>query len=139
MFESHFHWEASVKTTQVLNSDSVVCQLSSSAKKVQQLNFSCLIEQLECMRLLARKGDAFRSHTEGNMRQLLIIPLGMCIYRVTTYEDLHQGKLLSPTIISELLAEIYREVMQQIVSEVQAAGYFSIIMDETSDISGNLF
>ena len=52
---------------------------------------------------------------------------------------LKEKSFLSPTIISELLADMYREVMQQIISEVQAAGYFSIIMDETSDINGKLF
>ena len=142
MFESHerseFHRESALKTTQLLKSDSVICQLSSSAKKVQQLNFSCLIEQLECMRLLARKGDAFRSHNEaeGNLRQLLNHSTRH-VPHMKSY--LKEKSFLSPTIISELLADMYREVMQQIISEVQAAGYFSIIMDETSDINGKLF
>ena len=141
-FESHersdFHRESVMKTTHLLNSDSVICQLVSSTKKIQRLNFDCLIEQLECMRLLARKGDAFRSHveTEGNLRQLLHHTSRHLPHMKTYLKD---NRYLSPTIISELLSEMYREVMQQIVSEVQTAGYFSIIMDETSDISGKLF
>ena len=138
-FQAHqntdFHQEALLKTTQLLNADSVIAQLSDSLKKTQKLRFDCLLEHLKCIKLLARNGLSFRNveEEEGNLRQLLQHSARHVPHMNKYLEDNHY---LSHQITSEILEEMYREIMSELIANVKAAGFFSIVIDETQDISG---
>ena len=66
-----FTWECLLKTTHLSNSPTVNTQVTDNLKKTQKLRKDCLLEHLDCIRLLARNGIALRNEDEDNLRQQL--------------------------------------------------------------------
>lgn len=96
----------------------------------------CLMEQLKYLRLLSRQGFAFRNSTEdeGNLNQLL---------KNSSLPDMKKylldGHYLSHHINSELIKEMYRTVLNDLLKQIKAAQFYAIVIDETRDIAGMWF
>jgi hypothetical protein len=90
---------------------------------------------MKYLKLLARRNIPARNsiEEEGNLMQILSLSTvrGMKSY-------LAKGDYLSHQINAELIKLMYGDVMTKIVDDVKKAVFFSIVIDETKDISGQL-
>ena len=102
-------------------------------QKVHDERRKCLLEQLRCIRYLARQGIPLRNvnETEGNLIQLMKLSTALGMKRYLCDSDYQ-----SPQINSELLHEMYRMVMAELLSQIKAAVFYAIVIDETRDVSG---
>ena len=96
----------------------------------------CLLKLLSNARFLARQGLPFRGHDENssNFHQLLLLR-GEDDERVATWVQKKTDKYTSPDIQNEMLDVMALKVLRTIVSNIQAAPFFSIMVDETTDIA----
>ena len=94
-----------------------------------------MTEHLDCIRLLARNGIALRNDDEdkGNLRQQLQHSTRHIPYMKKYLTD---NRYLSHQITSEMVKQMYRHVMKELIGGVKSAGYFSIVIDETQDGAG---
>ena len=98
-----------------------------------QVNTKVQLNQAENRRLM-RQGQAVRGHdeAEGNLHQMLLL-------WQTDIPELkrwmQEGKYMSPEIVNELISEMGQKVLQELLSKIQEARWFSLIADETRDIS----
>ena len=94
-----------------------------------------LLQQLSSLRFLTRQGLAVQGHTneEGNLYQLL---------KCRAQEDrkfqlwLKEGKYQSPEIINEQIQLFAHTLLWELLAKIHEARFYSIIADETRDISG---
>ena len=133
--QSEFHREYLLKTTQLTDAPSVYTQVTDNLKKTQTLRRDCLLEHLDCIRLLARNGLALRNddEDEGNLRQQLQHSPRHIPY-IKKY--LTDNRYSSHQITSQMVEQMYRHVMKELIGGVKSAGYFSIVIDETQDGAG---
>ena len=86
------------------------------------------------LKYLMRQGQAVRGHNEaeGNLHQLLLL-------RQEAIPELkwwmQEGKYMSPEIVNELISEMGHKILRELLSKIQEARWFSLIADETRDIS----
>ena len=85
------------------------------------------------LRYLARQGLPIRNSDEenGNLTQLLTLSENCNMKRY-----LADNNYLSHHINTELIKEMYRLVMKRLLDQIKSASFFSIVIDETRDISG---
>ena len=130
---SSFHKDSVWLLRQKQASKPIDEQLTSVADEIKEARRKCLLEQLKCLKLLARQGIPARNSNvdEGNLLQFLKQSSvdGMKKY-------LTEKNYLSPEINSELIKEMYRIVLLSIIKDVKRSKFFAIVVDETRDISG---
>ena len=127
------HREALVKMKQ-LDAPSVSECLSSQARKEQAENREMLLKQLSTLRFLLRQGLAIRGHSEGdgNLVQLLHLR-GEDDPRFEKWFKRHQ--YMSHDIVNEMINLMGHAVLRALLKDIREACWFSIIADETRDIS----
>ena len=94
-----------------------------------------LMDQLRSLRYLSRQGLAIRGPTEheGNWNQLIKL-LSHDSSRLQKWME--SGRYMSHDIINEQLHLMSMEVIRSLVADIRQARCFSVIADETRDISG---
>ena len=132
---SVMHKEAVLKiATTKSTSSGIGAQLQRDQKHHQNM----LMKLLSCIKYLARQGLPFRGHNEdaesfeGNLYQLLLLEA-----RDNTDMGawLRQKEYISPDIINEIIATMGQTVLRQLLVEIRSSLWFSILVDEATDIS----
>ena len=92
---------------------------------------------LQTVVFLARQCLAFRGHDEeeGNFRQLLQLRSGDSPVLARYFAKDSKTKWLPPEIQNNMISAIGSSVLGQVVETIVKNGYFSIIMDEITDLS----
>ena len=131
--KSGLHREAMLKL-EMLNQPGIDAHLNSQHKlelKTRRDSFLILMSSLQ---YLLRQGLAIRGHEdmEGNLMQLLLL-------RAKDNRGLQkfisERCYLSAEITTELIGLMAKRVRDNLLSEIKKAGMFSLIADETTDIS----
>ena len=136
---AHFHVffssDASRALDSYLNQESVAQQLNTQLQANQANATACLEVIVTSILFLAAQGQALRGHDEedGNFSGLLSLRAKDLPH---FQRWLSQSKTwTSPAIQNEMIDIAAKLVQQKLVNKVLAAKYFSIISDETTDIS----
>ena len=114
---------------------SVASQLSRQQERDHRHRQEMLIKVMESVKFLVRQGLPIRGHTddESNLLQLL-----KC--RTTDVEGLEawisSGKYLSHEVTNEIVELMAHHLLRNLLGAIRIAKYFSIIADETQDVSG---
>ena len=131
----------------MLNDRTVLEGLIKAERKGIEKNRKILTKIIDAVLYLARQGLAFRGHreyqglgcpstNEGNFLELMKL--------LAKYDSLLEQHLitsdrnatyLSPDIQNELIQSLSAQVLSNIVSEINEARYFAVIVDSTIDIS----
>ena len=131
--QSQMHIEPCFKL-KALSRPSVAAHLSAQILQQQSFHREILLKVLSTLRYLARQGLAIRGHhDDGNLIQLL-----NC--RSEDIASLRSWmldrKYLSHDIINEQIEIMAGHVLNNLITDIKNSGIFSIIADETRDISG---
>ena len=127
------HREAQLKLKN-LQAPSVKEKLSSQASKTRSENRIMLLKQLFSLKFLLRQGLAIHGHKEvdGNLIQLMEL----------RREDspglkkwLENRQYLSHDIVNEMIMLMGNTLLRKLLANIREACWFSIIADETRDIS----
>ena len=129
---------ASIAVFTASGKETVSSLLEAGKLKQMKENRIALVAIFTSIRYLGRQGLAVRSHSGGNSnfevlldeRKNDIPELDSWLKREERY------KWLSPKILNEILFDFSHAVLRRLTNKVKLAEYFGIIMDETSDISG---
>ena len=114
--------------------------ISKQHEAEKRNNRAMLMKLLHCIRYLARQGLAFRGHHEdsvafeGNLYQLLLLQATDSPQLATWIK---KRDYISPAIVNEIITLCGNTVLRQLLGDIRAAKYFSIIADEATDISHN--
>ena len=131
---SHSHKQA-LLSHQTSLKGSVASLLSNSLCKDQADHRTMLMKLLSSLKLLLRQGSAIRGHTEeeGNLYQVL-----KCRSEdVPGLEAwLKKGDYRSHDIVNELIELMYMQLLRKLLAQIRVAEWYSIIADETRDLSG---
>ena len=98
------------------------------------------LKLLECVRYLARQGLPCCGHHEdsvafeGNVYQLLLLQAKDCAQLGLWLKN---RDYISPDIINEIIMICGHTILQQLLQDICAAGLFSVIADEATNISHN--
>ena len=114
---------------------SVIEVANTALLKTQEIRRSMLLKQLSCLKFLLRQGLAIRGHLnmEGNLYQLMKCRSEDIPNFNRWIED---GKYQSLEIENEIIELMAKSLVRQLIQEIKSAEYFSLIVDETRDISG---
>ena len=130
---SHFHIN-SCEDYHNSQQPSIISQLNVQLRNDQDQHRKALLKQLSLLKYLMRQGLATRGHIEdeGNLMQLL---------KSTAHNDtalkkwLEDGKYLSHEIINEQMQLMAHYVLRGMLSNIHKSKFFSVICDETQDVS----
>ena len=127
------HREAVMKI-ELLKQDSIHALLSQQAMNDQKLHREMLIKQLSSLQYLLRQGVPIRGHDEmdGNLTQLLQLRSNDCP-EISNW--ISERKYFSPDILNEQIALMGLRVLRDVLNEIRSANWFSLIVDEATDIS----
>ena len=116
-----------------MRAPSVVAQLSAEARRIQAERPNMLLKQLHNLRYLLRQGFPIRGHKdgEGNLVQLLEMQSTNCPQLKHWIHDAHY---LSNDIINEMVSQMGNTLLRQLLMNVRAVRWFSIMDDETRDV-----
>ena len=132
---SECHSEAQLKLS-MLRGPSVIQQLSSQATETQSQNRSMLLKLLSSLKFLLRQGMAIRGHKEvdGNLIQLLKLRSSDA---PGLKRWLDNRQYLSHDIVNEMITLMGNTLLRKLLTRIREAQWFSIIADETRDISNH--
>ncbi len=143
-FKSHegsvAHKEAISKLQVRSQGVNVGAMITKQHEAEKRSNRTMLMKLLHCIRYLARQGLAFRGHHEdsfafeGNLYQLLLLQASDSPQLATWIK---KRDYISPAIVNEIITLCGNTVLRQLLGDIQAAKYFSLIADEATDISHN--
>ena len=134
------HREAIMKLAAKSSRIDVSGQLSKSYATETRNNRAMFLKLLECICYLARQGLAFRGHHEdsiafeGNLYQLLLLQAKDSIQLASWIK---KRDYISPAIVNEIINISGNTILRQLLQEIQAADWFSLIADEATDVSHN--
>lgn len=138
--KSEMHREAIMKLAAKSSRIDVSGQLSKSHATETRNNRAMFLKLLECIRYLARQGLAFRGRHEdsiafeGNLYQLLLLQAKDSIQLASWIK---KRDYISPAIVNEIINISGNTILRQLLQEIQAADWFSLIADEATDVSHN--
>lgn len=121
-----------------------VCRLFSEKEKQVKRNRSIIMRLFNVVRLLSRLGLPFRGHSEEQDSMNRGVFLEFIEFMAASGDEIlrdhldtspYNAKYTSPQIQNEMIETIGTSLQEKIVSLVQEAGVFSVLMDETTDIS----
>ena len=114
---------------------SVVAIANSGFSKTQEWRRAISLKQLSSLKLILRQGLAIRGQVDvtGNLYQLMKC---RCEDVPPLYRWLENKDYQSTEIVNELINLMAKEVLHGLVSDINSVMYFSLIADETRDISG---
>lgn len=115
---------------------SVVTLLSNSLQRDQAVRRGMLLKHLNSLRFLLRQGLALRGHKEheGNLNQLLKLQGTDCPRLLQWISD---GYYLSHDIVNEMITLMGNTLLRQLLTRMRAERFFSIMADETRDMSNH--
>lgn len=115
---------------------SAATQLDKQHAANQRERSASLLDQLESLLYLSRQGLAIRGHVEveGNLPQLLTLR-SKDSPRLSKW--LSKGKYMSHDVINEQLHLLSMEMLRPLLVDIRSAQCFSVIADETRDMSGH--
>ena len=131
--KSRIHKESILKI-QSIKQDSVLSLLNKHARVEQREHRENLLRQLTSLRYLLRQGMAIRGHDdmESNLMQLLKLRSNDCPQLEVW---IRERKYFSPVILNEQIAIMGRSLILKLLSDIRSAEWFSLIADESSDVS----
>lgn len=136
-FGDHMHSDAHKASLEQMNASkqqSVNIQLQQQTSDDQKENYHMLLKHLSTVKMLLRQGLALRGHTEkeGNLTQLLLL-------RSEDVPELKKWvsnqRYTSPDIVNEQVNMMGQMILRTLLVKMQAAGWYSILADETRDMS----
>ena len=108
--------------------------INTELKKLQQMRRSLFLKQLSSLRMLLRQGLAIRGHDvfDGNLEQLFQL-------RSEDDKDVkiwsQNSEYLSHDIVNECILLLGNTLLMQLLCSIRETSIFSIMADETRDIS----
>ena len=116
--ESQFHEEARLKVNNFLNATPIIETFNKATAEVHAKRRACLLKHIDGLIYLSRNNIPMRNsnEVEGNLYQYL---LRSSVPGMTEY--LADRRYLSPTISSELLKLMYREVLTSLLENIKAS------------------
>ena len=136
-FERHarsgLHKEAILKV-QYLKQQGIDVHLNNQHLATLKVRRDNLLILFSSLKYLLRQGLAVKGHEEmnGNLMQLLLLRAKSNCALQSFISDKHY---LSNNIINEMIKLMSRTVLQQLLVQIRKAGWFSLIADETTDVS----
>uniref|UniRef100_H3B1Z5 TTF-type domain-containing protein n=1 Tax=Latimeria chalumnae TaxID=7897 RepID=H3B1Z5_LATCH len=134
--KSNLH-RAAVCSLGVVKAGVNVAAACSEAKQKQMKEArSALINILSSLQYLSCQGLSVRGHTdeESNLNQLLAL-LAENIPELKSWLNRTKYRWMSHDIVNEMIEIMAHDILRTLMKEIHEAGFFSIIMDETADIS----
>ena len=111
-------------------SSPVNIQLQRGLENDQLGHRKSLLNQITCLRYLLRQGLAVRNDHAGGSN------LSVMLEQVLNEQEwLKEGRYQSPEIINEIIGIMGRNVLRSLLSDIQNQKFFSLMADETRDIS----
>ena len=132
--QSRLHTEA-FAAYKALQQPSVASQLSIQAHREQEAHRELLLKLLSSLKYLLRQGLAIRGHTEEESNLFHLLKCRSEEFP-SLLEWLSDGRYRSPTIINELIQLMAFQLLRRLLEDIRSAGWYSIIADETRDVSG---
>ena len=116
---------------------SVVTLMNTAVKEEQRRRRSMLLKYISSLRYLTRQGLAIRGHSDqnGNLHQL-VKSRSEDDNDLELQEWIKLGKYQPPLVQNELMQLMYLQVLRTLLADIRLACFFSLIADETRDISG---
>ncbi|XP_015270585.1 PREDICTED: zinc finger MYM-type protein 1-like [Gekko japonicus] len=111
-------------------------KFSESQQKQMQDARKALLTILSSVRYLVCEGSEICSHDEeeSNLKQLLLLR-AEDIPQLKSWLNRTNYKWISPTIVNEMLEIMAHNVLRTLAREIRKAVYYSIIIDEITDIT----
>ena len=117
------------------------CQLSSSYAKEVEENRAYMHSMINVVLLHGKQGLAFRGHNEGeastnrgNFLEIINL-LSMYDYNVAKRPSVQNANYTSPEVQNDLISIIATCVRRDNVIKLVEAGWFSLLVNETKDLS----
>jgi Domain of unknown function (DUF4371) len=112
-------------------------QLNTQKLKEQEQNQNALRVMMQAVRYLAQQGLSMRGHVDdnGNFIQLLQLLASNNADLQAYLASGSRRKFLSHENQNDILKMMNHAVLRQIIAKVNAVKFFSIIADETTDMS----
>jgi hypothetical protein len=135
--QSATHKEAVLKWSGYLSSCSVGQQISNKKAEELQSRRDILLQLFESLKFLTRQGLATRGHTDStsNYHQLLHLRAKDSAALRTWLESQNHIKWLSHAVESDMIEQLANSLLRELVQEIRDHEYFSVIVDETTDMS----
>lgn len=139
-FQSHeqsaAHREAIMKIYSATHRTNVSKQLSKSHSQQMLLARTALLKIVSAIQYLTRQGLAIRGHSEkeGNFSRLLELRSDDCT-ELKTWLARSSYKWTSPLIQNELIECLALTVLRNLMNTLKTDKYYSVMVDETTDIS----
>ena len=129
-----FHTE--VQIIRNLQAPSVAAQLVVQAQSAQFENRLMLLRQLSSLKFLLRQGMAVRGHKEEEENLVQLIDLrSEDVPALKRWLEKHQ--YMSHQVVNEMITLMGNTVLHKLLSNICEACWFTIIADETGDISNH--
>ncbi len=136
--KSDLHRESVMKLMVACRQPPIDAQLLKAKENEQKEAYVALTGIVTSIKFLARQGLALRGHDsdDGNLQQLLKL-------RSTDIPELKRWltgakkHYTTSDIQNEILELMTHDIFREIASTVRVAKYYSLIVDETADISGH--
>lgn len=115
-------------------------QLKAQLSDDQKHHRRMLMKLLHAIQFLSRQRLPFHGHIEdivsfsGNLYQLLLLQAKDCPEMIPW---LNRKEYISPEIVNEIISAMGQCVLRNISADVSAALWYSIIVDEATDVSHN--
>ena len=135
---SNTHKEAILKIVTLPKTTKDVGESLSSAVKLEKLERrAVMMKILSNIRFLARQGLAFRGdgdETDSNFMQLFLLQ-SEDNPKLLGWLQKRTDKYTSPEIQNSIIKVMGLQVLRKIASELHSAPFYSIMVDETTDVS----
>ena len=137
---SSMHKEATEKLATKARGVGIDAQLNAQLRNDREHHRNMLMKLLQAIQYLSRQGLPLRAHSEdtesfsGNLYQLLLLQAKDC---PETISWLHQKDYISPEIVNEIISSMGQCVLRNILARVSTALWYSVIVDEATDVCRN--
>ena len=138
--KSEMHQEGILQIATYNSTSNVVAQLNQQHDRAQTHHRLMLLKLLSSILFLAQQGLALRGHLEdinnldGNLYKLLLLRTEDC---PELKNWVYKKEYTSPDIVNEILTIMGNTVLRRILSKIKTSSWFSIIVDEATDMSRN--
>lgn len=134
--KSEVHRAAVEAMTHISRGHNIASALSASKQKEMKDARKALLCVLSSLRYLASGGLSVRGHTDENSNFIRLLQLRSDdVSELKSWLARSSYKWTSHEIINEMMSIMSHEVIRQLATTVREAKFYSIIVDETSDIS----
>ena len=136
--KSSIHIEAVSKLLENRNDKDIVELFGQEDLKQKQESFRCLLKIFSVLRVLTRQGEALRGHAEeeSNFFQHLKC-LAEGNEELTAWIGKKTFRFISPKIQNEIVQTMALDILEKVTENVRKANFFSILLDESPDVSNH--